>query len=71
MLIEWLQDNKMDPNFEEYPKEKLAEMLRQFYSSARKQTISEDQEEGEVYQKQSLVNIRSAINQHLQNPPPP
>ena len=53
--------------FEDMPKEQLAEVLREFYPSAR-QTVK-GQDEGKPYAKQSLINIRSAINRHLQLPP--
>lgn len=59
---DWLQEVRRDTNFEEMSKEVLADTLREFYPSAR-------QVNGQPYQKQSLVNLRSAINRHLGLPP--
>ena len=58
----------MDPQFESYNKEQLADVLREFYPSAR-QTTKHGDDEGKPYAKQSLINIRSGINRHLQLPP--
>ena len=54
----------MNTNFEEMSKEELADALRKFYPSARQST--KDGEEGKPYAKQSLINICSGINRHLQ-----
>lgn len=43
-------------------KQVLGDTLRLFYPSAQKQN-------GEHYQKQSLINLRSSINRHLNLPP--
>lgn len=43
-------------------KEVLADTLRVFYPSVR-------QKNGEVYQKQSLINLRSGLNRYLLLPP--
>lgn len=59
---EWLVETGRDTNFEELDKKNLAATLRIFYPSAC-------QGNGQPYQKQSLINVRSAINRHLQNPP--
>ena len=48
-------------------KSELAEILQEFYPSARQ--TSKDDNEGKPYAKQSLINIHSAINWHLQLPP--
>ena len=58
----------MDTKFEDMSKEDLGEALRQLYPSAR-QTQKEGESEGKPYTKQSLINIRSGINRHLQLPP--
>lgn len=57
-----MQDTGRDTAFEELSKQNLADTLRVFYSSVR-------QKNGEVYQKQSLTNIRSSLNRHLSLPP--
>ena len=57
----------MDSNFEDYTKEKLANTLREFYPSVR-QSTKEGESEGKSYAKQSLINIRTGINKHLQLP---
>lgn len=62
LIPEWLREDGRDENFEEMSKEVLADTLRVFYPSAR-------QVNSQPYQKQSLVNIRSAINRHLTLPP--
>ena len=49
-------------------KEALAETLRHFYPAARQKPKESEQFE-QPYAKQSLINIRSAINRHLQLPP--
>ena len=58
----------MDTEFEQMSKEVLADTLREFYPSAR-QVPQDEEEEGKSYAKQSLINIHSAINRHLQLPP--
>ena len=49
-------------------KENLAATLRIFYPSARQKPRKDSQEEGEHYQNQSLINIHSVLNCHLQMP---
>ena len=58
----------LDVQFEEMSKETLADTLRQFYPSAR-QSPGPGEDIGKHYAKQSLINIRSSINRHLQLPP--
>ena len=48
--------------------ENLAEILRKFYPSARQKNDNNDGK-GLPNAKQSLINIRSAINWYLQLPP--
>ena len=57
----------MDIAFKQMDKQVFADTLREFYPSARQTT--KDGTEGKPYAKQSLINIRSAINRHLQLPP--
>lgn len=59
---DWLFETGRDIMFENMDKKNFAETLRNFYPSVR-------QANGQPYQKQSLINIRSAINRHMQNPP--
>ena len=66
-IVEWLQKKGKNKSFETYPKEELTETLHQFYPSAR-QKPKPGQEEGNRYSKQSLINIRSALNRNLQLP---
>ena len=49
-------------------KEVLADVLREFYPSVR-QVPHKGESTGKTYAKQSLINIRSAINRYLQLPP--
>ena len=59
-----------DVRFEVMSKEVLAETLWHFYPSARQKPDKSDPEgEPKKYVKQSLINIRPAINRHLQLPP--
>ena len=67
-LTEWLLWKGFDTKFEQMSKEILADTLRQFYPSVR-QKPNDGETEGKPYSKQSLVNIRSAINRHLTLPP--
>ena len=67
MILDWLFSEGLDVQFEEMDKTNLAEILRRFYPSARQK--SDDDNEGKSYAKQSFINIRSAINRHLQLPP--
>ena len=48
-------------------KEVLASTLRRFYATVRQKKTNGT--EGKQYTKQSHVNIRSALNRHLQYPP--
>ena len=68
LIIEWLFENGLDKKFEEMDKETLAPALRKFYPSVR-QKNKDGSDTGKPYTKQSLVNIRSALNRHLQYPP--
>lgn len=61
-VSEWLIKTGRDPNFEEASKDVLAATLRIFYPSVKKPN-------GEMYQKQTLINLRSSINRHLSLPP--
>ena len=65
---EWLVNTGQDANFEEMSKETLASTLHLFYPSAC-QKPKNYQEQEDFYQKQTLVNICSAINRHKQMPP--
>ena len=67
-FTEWLHTTGRDQNFEQMDKEVLAETLHIFYPYAR-QKPKQDSAECLPYQKQSLINICSAINRHLQLPP--
>ena len=58
----------LDVKFEQMSKQTLADTLREFYPSVR-QAPENEYSEGKPYAKQSLINIRSAINRHLQLPP--
>ena len=49
-------------------KQVLADTLREFYPSVR-QSPENNESEGKPYAKQSLINIRSALNRHIQLPP--
>ena len=55
------------PNIEDLEKTEFAEILCQFYPSAC-QTPKQGETEGKPYAKQSLINLRPGINQHLQMP---
>ena len=52
----------MDQKFEDLAKEELSELLRRFYGTV----LSKN---GKQYSKSGLINICSAINRHLVNPP--
>ena len=65
-ILEWLYEMGLDENFEEMGKENLAMTLRKFYATVIQR--NKDGSEGKHYAKQSLINIRSALNHHLQNP---
>ncbi len=60
--LDWCKENKLSPYFEDLPPPDLCRLLRKFYATVRK-------EDGEVYSKSSLNNIRSAIQRHLASPP--
>ena len=45
-------------DFEDLPKDKLADLLQQFYGSVRTK-------KNEIYGKRSINNLRSGINRHL------
>ena len=62
LLPDWLKENKMDLNFEVLPIEDLAEMLRRFYGTVLSR-------KGNEYSKSGLVNLRTGLNCHLQEPP--
>ena len=49
----------MDTNFETLPDEQLAELLREFFPSARSK-------HGKRYSNSGLINLQSGINRHLQ-----
>lgn len=55
-------EKNLDSNFEELPTSDLAALLRQFYGSVRNKN-------GQLYTKNALLNLRSAINRHLTSPP--
>ena len=60
----------MNAQFEEMSKQDLADTLREFYPSARQSSNAGGGDNvGKPYAKQSLINIRSAINHHFQLPP--
>lgn len=58
----WLTQNNHDSEFEKLDKTGLAEVLRTFYASARTQ-------DGKVYSKSAMVNLRAGINRYLVSPP--
>lgn len=62
LVSEYLQENRLPENFEEYPPEKLSATLRTFYGSLRNK-------QGDVYSKSAYINIRAAINRYLTSPP--
>lgn len=57
---EYLKAKQLEQNFENWGKEKLADVLRMFYVEARR-------ENGERYKSGSMINIRAGINRHLKN----
>ncbi|XP_070546513.1 uncharacterized protein [Ptychodera flava] len=62
VLREWLDYKHYPLNFEDLPIDQLAELLREFYASARKQ-------DGESYGKSSLSGLRASIHRHITGPP--
>ena len=66
IILEWLYKKGHDVQFVGMSKEVLAAALQRFYTTVRQK--KSDESEGKCYAKQSLVNIRSALNRHLQDP---
>lgn len=61
-VSDYLKENNLDENFEQYTNEDLATQLRAFYASLRKKS-------GQEYSKSGYISIRAAINRHLTSPP--
>ena len=59
---DYLREAGEDVAFETVPIDDLAKHLRQFYAALQRQ-------DGRQYSKSSYINIRAAINRHLQSPP--
>ena len=57
----WLKASGQQTAFETFHNDELASALRTFYGSLRKQ-------DGSHYSRSSYINIRAAINRHLQSP---
>ena len=55
-------DQNESPDFENFPVEKLAYLLRQFYGDARKKN-------GDHYGRSALINLRAGLNRHITSPP--
>lgn len=59
---EYLADKRKDPNFETLTDTILAEVLKIFFAEVRKQN-------GKLYSKSAMINLRSGLNRYLQAPP--
>ena len=69
-VLEWFFETGRDINFEQMSKEVLADTLRLFYPVARQKLNPNNPDENpKPYARQSLINIQSSINRHLQLPP--
>lgn len=61
-IPDWLADRGLSPNFEALSEEHLASQLKIFYAEVRRRN-------GELYSRQSMLSLRSAVYRHLIMPP--
>ena len=59
---EWLAESDLSQDFEERPKEELAEIFKNFFAEVAPQ-------EKDVYQQNTYNSIRTGIQRYLTNPP--